>query len=120
MVHQRRSKLLQRRKAQVRIANRGGPVLIAIDVSRRQNGKAIVGGCHAGRLHRPTHDVIDKRALARRMIAHEQDERQGCALMRRGRERSSNLSTKSAREREHEDGNKEKRDASIQRPPKKL
>jgi hypothetical protein len=96
-MHERGSKLLQGGKAQVRIANRGGPVLIAIDVSWRQNGKAIVGGCHAGCLHGPTHDVIDERALAGRMIAHEQDEWQRRALMRRGCERSPNLNTKRVR-----------------------
>jgi hypothetical protein len=90
-MHQRRSKLLQRAKAQLRIANRGGSILIAIDISGRQNGKAIVRGCDTGRLHGPTHNVVDEGTLARRMIAHEQDEWQRRALMRRRRERSPNL-----------------------------
>ena len=86
MVLQRGPKLPQPGKAQVGIARDGGSVLVAIDGTGRDDREGVVRGRHAGRLDLSLENVIDKGGFARRVVADQQDKREGGAAVRVRRE----------------------------------
>jgi hypothetical protein len=59
-MHKRWAKLAKATEADIRVAHKGGSILIYVRLARGYNREAIIGRCHARRLDLPLENIIDE------------------------------------------------------------